>query len=182
MIKVTGGLVIVGAVVVLGLTGCGSAGKVSDPPPSALASVEAAVKADASKAPQVAKIGGTVTYPEGVAVTVVSAGRFTLGEGARIGNDGKVGVKFPVKITNGSDKPLNLGLVSAHLHAGPNGAEGDIVFDSDNNVGGFSGTIAPGRVASANLGFTVLPADLGAVSIDVNVGFRDAALFEGTIK
>jgi hypothetical protein len=183
MIRLSGGLVAVGAVVALGLTGCGPAQTVSAPPPAGAGASAGTDTAVASPTPpMVAQIGGTVTYPEGVAVTVVSAVRYRMGEGARIGREAKQGIRVAVKITNGSKVPLDLALVTGNLHSGANGAEAEVVFDSESNVGGFSGTIAPGRSASANLGFAVLPADLGRVSLDVNVGFRDAALFEGTVR
>jgi hypothetical protein len=177
MIKLSGVLV---AVAALGLAGCAvpQPGRVSDPPSSV-----ASPSAEPSKAASmVAKIGGTVTYPDGVAVTIVSAARYQMGEFAAGGNPGAVGIKVTVKIANGSEKPLNLGLVTSHMHAGPNGVEASRVFDSASNVGMFSGTIAPSRAATAHLGFAVMPAELGQVSIDIRVGLRSAALFEGTVR
>jgi hypothetical protein len=179
MIKLSGVLVAGAAVAVL--TGCAipQPGKVSDP-----SSAPSASASPAAKAAMVARIGGTVTYPDGVAVTVLSAARYHMSEYTPAAQAGKVGLMVPVKIMNGTDKPLNIALTTANMHTGANGVEAAHLFDSKANVGSFSGTIAPGRAATANLGFAVLPADLGGqVSIDVKVGFqREPALFEGTVK
>lgn len=184
--------VAVTVVAVAGLSGCAfpaqQAGKVT-PPPSGSASPSAAADATGeiakAKAASVAQVGGTVTYPSGVAVTVVSVSRTKFGEYSSGFTAGHVGVKVVVKIRNGTTAPKSVSLADVHLSAGVDGVQVERVLDSSSGVGmGFDGTIAPGRAATAAYGFSVPPAAMGLMSIDVRSGLDDSApaLFEGNLK
>jgi hypothetical protein len=171
------------AIAALGLTGCTAAetGKITPPPTGAAASAGAAVKADTPKEPTVAKVGGTFTYPSKLAVSVVSISRTTFDAYAAGHKAGNVGVKVVVKITNGTAEPVDLDMAIVNLKTGAAGAAAEQVFTS--GVGGFEGKVAAGRAATATLGFSVAPADMGLMSIEIKPTLgSDSALVEGTLK
>jgi hypothetical protein len=181
--RVVSSVVVVAA---LGLTGCAAAdpGKVTPPPPAGKTSSGGAGAVASSPAPGVAQVGGTYTYPDGVAVSVVSASRFAISKTAAGDRTGDGGIKATVKITNGSSKPLAVSTTRINVRSGANGATARLVVDSASGVGVLTGTIPPGGVASAVYGFAVPAAEVGgALSVDVTPEYgRAAALFTGTVK
>lgn len=178
MVKVSGGVALVGAVLVLGVSGCSS---------PAAAPGAAAVKAAPSPskpAPLIAAFPATLTFPEGVAVTVVSAARYKMSRDAQLGWESKVGIKVVVRVANRSAAPLNTEKVDVRLRtAAAAGVDAFPIVDSVDKIGSFVGSVAPGGSASATFGFAVEPTELGRMAIHVDVpGSPDTALFEGSVK
>ena len=192
MIKVSGVLAAGAAIAVLGLTACTpvekqASGTVASPSTAAKAPASSAPKAPKSApadTPGVAKVGGVFTYPDGLAVSVVSVSRGAFRVGAAGHKAGNVSVRVVVKFTNGTSAPVELGGTHAEVRTGEAGIKASAVFDYSQNIQGFSGTVAPGRSASTTVGFSVAPADLGRVDIEVDPSGidRDSALFEGRLK
>jgi hypothetical protein len=152
----------------------------------ASASATASPSADESAAPaNVAEIGTeSFTYDDGLTVAVVSATKFAKSETAAGGQPGEVGVKVTVKVTNKSKQVVDLDLLNVGLKAGADGLEAEKIFDSERGIGGgLEGSVAPGRSASGVYGFSVLPANLSTITVEVTPSFdHEASLFEGAVK
>jgi hypothetical protein len=133
----------------------------------------------------VAKIGTeSFTYDDGLTVAVISATRFAKSDTAAGGQPGEVGVTLTVKVTNNSKKVVDLDSLTVGLKAGADGLEADSVFDSARGIGGgLAGSVAPGRSASGVYGFSVLPANLNTITVEVTPSFdHEPSLFEGSVK
>lgn len=128
--------------------------------------------------------GQTITWNDKLEATVVSVRRFTPSDTAAGTHPGQVGIRVTAKITNNSGQQLDLTLADVHVKTGADGTQADTIFDSENNLGlGFEGSIAPGRSATADYGFSVPTADLGKIDIEVTPGFDfDPAIFEGSVS
>lgn len=173
------------AVAALSVTACGIGGggnptKTNNP--QSWASDQASGSA-APEVPSVAKIGGAqgFTYDDKVQVIVPSAKRWTpTGSAAGI-QPGQKGVKVTVKIVNGSDQALDLAAVQVNLKAGADGVQAESIIDFESQVGsGFTGSVAPGRSASAVFGFAVAPANLTLLNVEVTPSYAHrSCVFEG---
>lgn len=124
------------------------------------------------------------TWNNQIVASVISVQRFTPSSTAAGTHPGQVGIKVTVKLTNNSSQQLDLTLADVHVKSGANGTQADGIFDSENNLGlGFEGSIAPGRSATADYGFSVPPGDLGNIDIEVSPGFDyDDGIFEGAVS
>lgn len=170
------------AVAVLGLTGCTAKTQGTITPPSSSPNAGTKAAPAAEEKPTVAKIGGTFTYPDGLAVTLVSLTRVTFDpDTIALDVPSNVGIKVVIKITNGTPKPVEVSLIDRNLRTGPNGVPASGVYG--NGLDGFKGTIVPGRAATGIYGYSVAPAAMGLMSLDVSPGFDyKPALFEGTLR
>ncbi len=154
----------------------------SDPEPVSVTS-GAAVPSEAPAESTVATIGANegFTYDDGLKIQVLSAVRFRPSQYAAGHKPGNAAVKFVVRITNGSKEVVDLSLASVRLRAGANGLEAESIFDDA--IGGFDGSVAPGRNASTTFGFSVPPSDMGLMNIEVSPSFsHEPSIFEGTVK
>jgi flagellar basal body-associated protein FliL len=125
--------------------------------------------------------GASVEWKDHLQAVVLSAAKFTPSATAAGTHSGEVGVKVTVKITNNSAKQLDLALTDVKLKSGPNGTQADSIIDLENNIElGFSGAVAPGHAATAVYAFSVPPANLGKLDVEVAPGFDyDSGIFEG---
>lgn len=142
----------------------------------------AAVASSSAPVPQVAKIGQTFTYPDGLAVAVTSAKRFRIGQYAAGGKPGGTGAILTVTLTNGSTQAWDAALTSLAVAYGTEGEQAEQVFDTTAGVGsGFNGKIQPGRKATAKFAFAVPAAGMGDLQIEVKPGFleHESVLFSG---
>ncbi len=158
---------------------CGGFG--ADTPSKSQGDPTASTSADAAADP-VAKIGVEgFTYKDGLQVQVLSAKKSKAGAYAVGVKPGQVVVRVTVKLTNKSKATVDLALVQVSLKAGADGLQAEQVFDHENGLAnGFTGSVAPGRNASAVYGFAVAPADASKVNIEVTPGLNySASIFEG---
>lgn len=162
----------------LALTGCSttppSVSKATDEP----ASVGAATPA----ASRVATFGDTVTYSNGVAVTVtaktIDAGQYAYGA-----IDGKITV-VSIAITNGSKEEINGALMSLpNVSYGETGKKADIATDTSVKFD-VASTILAGETKTVQSGHGIPVAELANVRVEVNApDFKEkAAIFKGAVS
>jgi hypothetical protein len=168
------------AVAVALLTGCAVPAKTTSVTDNTAAGTAKA--ASASKAPEVAKIGQTFTYEDGLKISVAGAKRFRIGQFAAGGKPGGTGVVLTVTITNGTGTAYDAALTTVNLAHGAEGEQAEQVFDSQAGLGaGFTGKVHPGRKLTAKFGFAVPAAGMSDLQVEVKPGFldHDSALFTG---
>lgn len=131
---------------------------------------------------EVAKVGVTgFTYEDGLKVAVLSVKQVQRDPYAAGGKRGQPVVAVRVRITNGSDVKFDPTLATIGLRAGADGTEAEGVYQ-DGLGDGFTGSLAPGRAATATWGFAVDKADLDQLDISVSPGFDyEDALFTGSL-
>jgi hypothetical protein len=137
----------------------------------------------AAASPLLARIGdGGITYEDGLTVQVLTAKRYTIPEINSGVQPGDVGVLVTVRISNGAPGVVDLTECIVTLKAGTDGLEAERVFD-DVAGDGFGSRVAPGRKATATLGFAVPKANLPLVNIEVSPAFDyEASIFEGKVS
>lgn len=135
---------------------------------------------EAPKQDTVATFGGTVTFPDGVKVSVsqpklVPAGQFAFGD-----VEGQIAV-ITVTVTNGSSQPINASLMGyPRVTYGAAGVQAETANSDKVGIGSLS-TILPGETQSAERGYGVPPAELASVRVEVSgPSFSDfPAVFKG---
>lgn len=149
---------------------------------SSAAEAEPAADEPADTSDQVAKVGVTgFTYEDGLKVAVLSVKQVQRDPYAAGGKRGQPVVAVRVRITNGSDVKFDPTLATIGLRAGADGTEAEGVYQ-DGLGDGFTGSLAPGRAATATWGFAVDKADLDQLDISVSPGFDyEDALFTGSL-
>lgn len=175
---------IVGVLIGLALLACGTGSKVGSPTPNRTGTAAAAAAAAASPTPAVAKIakfGESFSWDDKLSVSVVSVQKYKASSTAAGYNPGETGVKVKVTVTNGSAAAFDLALFDVKLSSGQDGLQAADIFDTENGLnGGFEGTVQPGRAATAVYAFSVPPANLTVISVEIRPGFEyQPATFEG---
>lgn len=119
--------------------------------------------------------GETVTYEDGVSVSVSEPADYVAGELSAGTVEGQPTLAFKFVVTNGSDEPFDPSLVLATLASG--GAESAGVFDTENEVGFPPMTkVLPGQTVEWVQAWSVV--DAASLTLELNVGFtHDAAIF-----
>ena len=160
-------------VVALFATGCSTpAASAPDPKASAAAAPEQEPVAedDGTYA-----FGETVTYEDGVSVSVSEPADYTPGELSAGAVAGQPTLAFKFVVTNNSEEPFDPSLVLATVASG--GTEAAGVFDTENEVGFPPMTkVLPGQTIEWVQAWSV--ADAASLTLELNVGFtHDAAIF-----
>lgn len=122
-----------------------------------------------------------VAYSDGItlAVTKVKQGKMT-GQGPGV-FPGRPTSTFFVTLTNGTRKSMTLSVVVATVTYGRPARLAHAIYDSSSRD--FSGTIKPGKTATAVYGFSVPPTDLSNVTLTLDFdGTHEAAVFIGPVK
>ena len=176
------------AAALLAITSCGApAADLQVQPgdgPKASADKPAASKpAPTKQAAKVATFKDKYTYPDGLQVEVTKIKRTKMGPNAAA--DGvKVGAPVQVlsiRVTNGTDKKLDVAVASGTMTYGPDGDEAPAVFDE--GVDGMSGNVLPGKAKTGTYGFAVPTKYLGDATLEFTADFEhDPAIFSGTLK
>lgn len=140
----------------------------------ASASSAAAASSAAESAP--APFGGSKTFTDGIAVTVVAPTPYTPSDTAAGASPGQPCFEVKVTIVNGS--PTNFDPSQIQVSAQAGGVEGSEIYDSANNLGGTPDTtLPPGGSVTFPVAFT---GGTTGVIVQVTPGFDYApALFEG---
>lgn len=129
----------------------------------------------------VTQVGQWATADDGLTFRVSKLGRGKVGALASGGTPGDPAVVVTVQIRNDTKKRFDLSLVQVAARVGVDGDNAEQVFQ-DSYGEGFSGTVAPGRIATAKFMFAAGSAkDLKDVSVEVKPDFDyDSATFEGS--
>jgi hypothetical protein len=128
----------------------------------------------------VATFGGSVTFPDGVKVSVAQPKLVPAGQYATGDVEGQITV-VTITVTNGSTEPVNAALMAfPRVTYGPSGAPAEFATDITMQFGALS-TILPGETQTVEKGFGVPPAELGSVRVEVTgPSFSDfPAIFKG---
>jgi hypothetical protein len=130
------------------------------------------------------EIGPTpIRYPSGLTVGVTSAIQYTPSAQAVGTVVGHTGVVLTVEVTNGSTQPLNTAYLTVALRTGTAFTLAAQIFDAANGYGsGLTGTIAPGKTASAQYAFDLPASDLSSLNVLVTPDLRSprSASFTGS--
>jgi hypothetical protein len=149
----------------------------------AQADYTAAVKA-AERANDVAAVGQTWVYENGLHVTINSLKRTKITQYVRSEYPDMDGVLISITIENGSDDVFDTSALTTDVQYGTDGTIADQVFDSANNknADGFTGTVRTGKKITATVEFAI-PKKTTDIDIAISPDFNtDAAQFTGRVK
>lgn len=163
------------------LTGCSSAAPTVD----AAGAEVPAVSQEAKATDRSADLGGTVTYENGVKVTVTSTGFAPVNEYAINAVEGQAAI-FELTVENGSTEEIEAALMSMpKVTVGEKNTSAESVIDTENGLGtDMLSTILPGETQTAKFAAGIAAADAGTVRVEVSgPGFTDkSAIFKGAVK
>ncbi|GAA4916376.1 DUF4352 domain-containing protein [Streptomyces coeruleoprunus] len=124
--------------------------------------------------PEVLAADDTLVYDGGLEVTVSAAKAYKPGEFAIGHESGNRAYSVTVTITNTGKEKFGADLLTLTARAGEKGVTAEEIFDGDTVGGGFSGTVLPGKTATAQFAFSA-PADAKTLSIEVSPGLEHEA-------
>lgn len=126
---------------------------------------------DSPAAQSNSSFGDTITYKDGLALTVSTPSPFTPGQYAA-GADQAANVVFTITLKNGTNKnydPFLFPTVSS------NGTESSSIIDTENNIGlGPTTTVPPGQSVTFQAAFSVADASKLVMEISPGLGYDDA--------
>ncbi|MEV7277982.1 DUF4352 domain-containing protein [Streptomyces sp. NPDC093111] len=141
---------------------------IKDSAPKDPTSKSPAGKGDAAGKDKPLAAGDTVVYDDDLKVTVTEAKSYKPSEFAAGHTDGNKAYQVTVTIENGGKKKFDTALVTLQARAGKDGATAEQIFDE--KVGsGFSGTVLPGKKATATFAFDA-PAAAKDLTVEVGPG------------
>lgn len=113
--------------------------------------------------------GDIAAYEGGIEVYVSNPSPYTPDEFSIGHEPGNKAYKVTVTIVNSGDEKFDTSLVTVDARAGKDGKTAESIFDD--KVGeGFSGTILPGKTASADYAFDA-PSDAASLDVEVSPGW-----------
>lgn len=157
---------------------CGSGGDDEAPTSGLPADAQDSKAADGASE---SDLKSKVSFDDGLVVYLAELDRGTSAEYAI--PDKSPYVSFKVTIENGTDKDIDLTLVTIECATGPDGDQADQVYDTENDLGlGIQGVVKVGKKKSAVYG-CVMDKKVSELQIDVSVndGFRESAVFTGEV-
>jgi hypothetical protein len=173
-------------VLLLALAGCSTAEPTSVEPGSGPANTAGPVEGEPSSgaASMTGSFHDKIVYPDGVAVEVTKIRHAKLTD-AGVGDKGqKTGDPIQVlsiRVTNGSNQPVQVDAASGTMTYGPDGDEASTAFDS--GIDGMQGKVLPGRAKTGTYGYAVPAKYLGDVQLEFAFDFDHApVVFRGSIK
>jgi hypothetical protein len=174
---------LIGALLAVAVAGCGSNPEVQierDAAPESAAS--SAPTASEPALPDVAAFGDTVTFADGMTVTVQSAGLKPASASAYGAVDGKIAA-VQITVTNEGDEVVDAGGVSTlTASAGEAGVSAPSAADEgiDNPT---LGSILPGETRTAVFGFGLSAADAQKLRLEIyGNNHSDSVVFAGAIS
>jgi hypothetical protein len=159
---------------------------VAPPLPQPVGSVTKVKRSSGPSKPSVsapaAPFSSAVKYPDGVTLTIVKAERGTeTGHGAGV-MAGRQYVRFQLKLTNGSARPINLNEVVVTTYYGTSRQNAAPVYTESAHTYDFSGTVAKGGSATAYYAFAVPTKNLNKVTMVVDFdGLHTSATYTGAV-
>jgi hypothetical protein len=123
-----------------------------------------------------------VRYPDGVRLDILKAEKGTeTGHGPGV-MAGREYVRFQLRLTNGSSKPINLNEVVVTTFYSAKRQLAAPVYTESAKTFDFSGTVAAGKSATAYYAFAVPTSDLGRVTMVVDFdGLHTSATYSGAV-
>lgn len=177
-------VLVVSTVLAAVLVGCGSSPEVAIERDVAPESVEtsAAPTTTEPTLPDVAAFGDTVTFGNGMAVTVQSAGLKTASTSAYGAVDGKIAA-VQITVVNEGEEPVDAAGISAlTASAGEAGKSAPSAADqgTDNPT---LGTILPGETRTAVFGYGLSASDAQSMRLEIyGNDFAESIVFAGAIQ
>lgn len=162
-------------IVVLALVFTGCSVPASSTPDPAASSASTPEEPAAQEPPAIPVFGETITYDDGISVSVSAPAPYTPSELAAGVVEGQQAVVFEIVITNNSTEGFDPTLALASASSA--GVEASGIFDTSNQIG-FppSTTVTPGSTIKWQQAFSV--ADPNNITFELQVGFtHDPALF-----
>lgn len=159
---------------------------VSPPLPQPVKSVAKVKRVGQPNTPSVsapaAKFSAPVVYPDGVTLTITKADKgVEKGHGAGV-MAGREYVRFTVKLTNSSAKPINLNQVVVTTTYGASSQLAAPVYTEGAGTYDFSGSVKPGASTTAIYAFAVPTKQLGRVTMVVDFdGLHTSATYRGAV-
>jgi hypothetical protein len=149
-------------------TGCSTPAS-STPDPKASSASTPVEEEPVVETPTNPAFGETVSFPDGISLSVSAPAEFVPSELAAGAVEGQPSVVFEFVITNNSEENFDPTIVYATASSG--GVEAPGIFDTSENVG-FPPTTAilPGQTIKWNQAFST--ADPAAITLEVSVGFE----------
>jgi hypothetical protein len=121
-----------------------------------------------------------VTYPDGLAIALLSAVKFAPGATAQGMEAGDTAVRLHIRLTNGSNAAFDSSTVQVELFAGANVDQAGPISEPTATSG--PAPVAPGQSATLIFEFAVPTADLPTISVTVTPNLTEAdAMFTGQV-
>jgi hypothetical protein len=130
-----------------------------------------------------APFSAPVQYGDKTALAITKASKqLETGHGPGV-FAGREYVKFDLKLTNGSDKPIDLNSVVVTTYYGSKNQLAPPIYTPSAGTSDFTGTLAPGDSATASYGFAVPTSELGKVTMVVDFdAAHSSATFTGAVS
>jgi hypothetical protein len=121
-----------------------------------------------------------VTYPDGLAIALLSATKFAPGAGAQGTDPADTPVRLQIRVTNGSKAPFDSSTVQVQVFAGLNVDQAGPITETTAASG--PAPVAVGQSATLIFEFAVPTADLPTISVTVTPNLTEAdAMFTGQV-
>ncbi|GGZ16547.1 DUF4190 domain-containing protein [Streptomyces poonensis] len=125
---------------------------------------------DTEKKSETFAAGDTAVYDGDIEVTVSKPTAYTPNEYAVGHSAGNKAYKVTVRIQNKGAEKYSADLFTIEARAGESGTNAEEIFDGDTLGNGFSGSVLPGKTATAEYAFDA-PADAKNLDVEVSPGF-----------
>jgi hypothetical protein len=146
----------------------------------AASSIAATSNPDSVGPPVPAQIGAAVTYPDGLAIALLSAVKFTPGAAAQGMEAGDTAVRLQIRVTNGTKAAFDSSQVQVELFAGVNVDQAGPITES--TAASASAPVGAGQSATLTFEFAVPTANLPTISLTVTPNLTEAdAMFNGQV-
>lgn len=124
-----------------------------------------------------------VKYGDNTLLTITQASKqVETGNGPGV-FAGREFVKFDLKLTNGSQKPIDLNTVVITTYYGDSNQLAAPVYTPSADTADFTGILVPGGTATASYGFAVPTSEFGDVTMVVDFdGVHSSATFKGSVS
>lgn len=143
--------------------------------PGTTATTTASAEPTTGEVDAMPKFGDTVTYPDGLKITVKDLGKFEPSETAA-GNEGGTPHQIEITLENGSDNPVDPNLL--HATASSGGKESNQIFDSEAGLNGApTTTVLPGKSVTWIEGYAFADPDDVTFEISSFDAGRDSVIY-----
>lgn len=168
------------AVLAGSLAACSGGNTIAPPPPA----TQAAAATSAPAKQDTAAFGGSVTFTDGVKVSVSQPTAVPASATAYGAVEGKV-VVVTLTVTNGSKDPVNASLLGfPKFSYGTDNVQAVNVTDVEQHIGdGALSTVLPGETQTVKIGYGVPASGYGAVRVEVQpLSYTEQpAIFKGAV-
>ncbi|MET9914322.1 DUF4190 domain-containing protein [Streptomyces sp. NPDC006476] len=126
------------------------------------------------------RFNATQRYQDGLKVQVSAPRPFTPSDSAAGYTPGDKASAIDVTVTNGSDRRVDLDLISIQAKDA-SGRSAETIFDSAKNINGLTGTLLPGKKSVATYAFDLPQRASSSLDVEVSPGFNyESAVWSGS--